>query len=172
MNNDTLSKEEIGKRVTALIDEIYDMPDKVYERWIKGRLSDLTCFAMTILAAMKTVYPEHSPVFTEDKLGIQASTIPLTIAYMLGRRDAAKRFSRVLQAMRRYIGTFDPDEQPSRSKIFAAIGQALEVYGWPEQKKPDLQHDDLIQDALAEFRSPLDEEGGDDDIQTILRDLR
>lgn len=162
-----LSRLEIVQRVLSLIAEIKAMPDKVYDRWMDGRAVDLTVLAITQIEAMTE---QDSRQFNIEKLRMQASAIPLTVAYMFGRKDAAQRFSRVLIAMRRYLGSFDPDDQPSRSKLFAVIGRALEVYGWPEPEPRDERHEDALQDALVELRN-LRSKGGDD-LDEILHDLR
>jgi hypothetical protein len=161
-----LSREEIGARVLARLEEIKQMPTKVYGRWIEGRVNDLLAFSLSQIAA----FQEDGSEFDRGKLQMEASAIPLAAAYMLGRKDAAQRFSRVLIAMRRYLGSFDPDNQPSRGKLYAVINRALEVYGWPASEKRAPSSDDP--DFSWEGNIPDVNEKGGDDLDEILHDLR
>lgn len=149
--------KELLQRARELIMEIHDIPGDKYRRWIDGRAEDLTGLSIAILKAMQET---NAAEFDLKELRMQAASIPLVVAYMLGRQDATKRFSRVLRALAGYIPNSDQGE-----RIDNLISHALRHYGWPEGKKPDLHLDDLIQVAAAVRRK------GGDDLDYILRDL-
>lgn len=162
MNDDKLTPRRVGERVIALVQEIKDMPSRFYDRWIGQRANDLTAMAITIIAAMNE---PDSLEFDKDALQMQAATLPLAVVYMLGRQDAARRFSRVLKAI---LDRIDNPEFPEDARqIDRVIETALRIYGWPESRP-------ALGDSSEQEKRMLDEltKKGGDDLDYILHGLR
>lgn len=157
MDTESLTPAQVGRRALELVEMIQEMPDEVYARWIGGRAIDLTALSVTIMAAME----EDSPQFDKEKLRMQAASIPLAIAYMLGRQDAAKRFSRVLRPLLK---------NPELARV---VGTALRIYGWPESKpRPPQPIRDVLKNILDDLAASAQKGDDDNDLHFDLHDLR